>query len=38
MMWYPEDWDPRIQAIFSDEDMKAWMFDKEMSDQCVGAF
>lgn len=41
VMWCPaldEDWDRRIQAIFSDEDIKDWMIDREMSDECVGAF
>lgn len=41
VMWCPcldEEWDRRVQALFSEVDMKDCLVDKEMSDHLVGAF
>lgn len=40
-MWFPEigsSWDTRVQTLFSEEDKRSWLLDKEMSDHLEGVF
>lgn len=41
VMWFPDidkAWSARVLRLFSEEDKKDWMIDREMSDRFVGVF